>query len=79
VIENMSGFVCPHCSKESNIFSQGGGERMAKDMNVPFFGRIPIDPEIVNACDKGTPFVSVHKDSETALVFERIVEQLLRA
>ncbi|MFC1582413.1 P-loop NTPase [Planctomycetota bacterium] len=78
VIENMSGFVCPKCREVTHIFKQDGGMQMAKDMGVPFLGKIPIDPEIVNACDSGTPFVSEHKDSETALVFEGIVEQLLK-
>ena len=51
VIENMSGFTCPKCGEVSKIFQQGGGEQMAKDMNVPFLGRIPIEPDIVNSCD----------------------------
>ena len=45
IIENMSGYVCPHCAECSNIFSSGGGEALAKDTNCPFLGRLPIDPE----------------------------------
>jgi ATP-binding protein involved in chromosome partitioning len=54
VIENMSGFVCPHCGKTSDIFKSGGAEALAAETGVPFLGRIPIVPEVVDACDGGT-------------------------
>lgn len=44
VIENMSGFVCPHCSECTNVFSSGGGVVMAQQFNVEFLGAVPIDP-----------------------------------
>ncbi|CAG8462994.1 6344_t:CDS:2 [Ambispora gerdemannii] len=44
VIENMSGFVCPHCEECTNLFSTGGGEAMAREFEVDFLGRVPIDP-----------------------------------
>src|SRR5205823_4232035 len=47
VIENMSGFVCPHCGKQTDIFKIGGGEAAAKELGLPFLGRVPIDPRIV--------------------------------
>ena len=47
VVENMSGYICPHCADCTNIFSSGGGEAMAKEYNVPFLGRAPIDPKFV--------------------------------
>ncbi len=53
VVENMSGFVCPHCGKDVDIFKTGGAERLASDMGVPFIGRIPMVPEVVRACDDG--------------------------
>lgn len=77
VVENMSGFVCPHCSKTTDIFKAGGGERMAADMGVPFLGRIPIDPAVGEACDAGTPFVYHHSRTETAKAFERMVAPIL--
>ncbi|KAJ1929740.1 cytosolic Fe-S cluster assembly factor cfd1 [Tieghemiomyces parasiticus] len=46
VVENMSGFVCPHCSECTNVFSSGGGEAMAEEFGVPFLGRVPIDPAL---------------------------------
>jgi Mrp family chromosome partitioning ATPase len=56
VIENLSGFVCPHCGQTSDIFKRGGGEAMCGELGVPFLGRIPIDPQIVHSGDCGEPF-----------------------
>lgn len=53
VIENMSGFTCPHCGGRVDIFKTGGGERMAVDMGVRFLGRIPLDPRVVEQGDRG--------------------------
>ncbi|OPY18072.1 MAG: Septum site-determining protein MinD [Syntrophus sp. PtaB.Bin075] len=78
VVENMSGLVCPHCSKVIDLFKQGGGEAMAKRMDVPFLGRIPLDPEIVEASDAGRPFIYHHQNTEAAAAFRRIVESLLK-
>ena len=47
IVENMSGMKCPHCGKDIPLFKIGGGEKAAKELNVPFLGRIPIDPEMV--------------------------------
>jgi len=57
IIENMSGFVCPHCGEETAVFSTGGGEQMATDMGVPFLGRLPLAPEVVSLCDEGRPLL----------------------
>lgn len=77
VIENMSGFVCPKCGTRTNIFKTGGGKLMANDMGVPFLGRIPIGPEIVQACDDGKPYVNHYPNSETAKAFEKIIAPIL--
>ena len=76
VLENMSGFVCPKCGQRTNIFKLGGGENMAKEMGVPFLGRIPIDPQIVQACDSGKPFVYHYNQSQTAKAFEKILNPI---
>ncbi|KAK9469546.1 P-loop containing nucleoside triphosphate hydrolase protein [Lipomyces arxii] len=47
VVENMSGFLCPHCSECSHIFSSGGGEQLAAQFGLPFLGAVPIDPKFV--------------------------------
>lgn len=77
VIENMSGFVCPNCKTVIDIFKRGGGENMARSMGVPFLGRIPIDPRIVEASDSGTPFVYHYSGTEAAAAFQPIIGLLL--
>jgi ATP-binding protein involved in chromosome partitioning len=77
VVENFSGFACPHCGTVTDIFGSGGGESMAKDMGVPFLGRIPIDPEIVKAGDAGRPVVSSRRDSPASKALEAIAARLL--
>lgn len=76
VVENMSGFVCPHCGKKTEIFGSGGGERMAQQVGVPFLGSIPIDPEVGVDTDKGTPFVLAHKNSAASKAFMQIVAKV---
>ncbi len=76
IIENMSGFHCPHCGKEINLFKVGGGLQAAKELGVDFLGRIPIDEKIVIGGDAGIPFV---KDSgEATEAFMEIVDRLLK-
>jgi len=77
VIENMSGFVCPNCGIATDIFKTGGGEKMALEMGVPFLGRIPIDPKIVEYSDSGRPFLQYVTGSETARAFESVIGPLL--
>lgn len=78
VVENMSGFVCPHCGKTVDIFKTGGGESMASEMNVPFLGRIPLEKDIVEASDEGKPFVYFYGKSQSARAFEEITDRLLQ-
>ena len=75
ILENMSGFVCPHCGEEINLFKMGGGEEAAREMGVPFLGRIPMDPRIVESGDSGRPFVEAFPDSPAAEAFLEIVER----
>jgi len=76
IIENMSGFVCPHCGKSVDVFKLGGGEAAAKELGLPFLGRIPLDPRIVVGGDSGKPFVIEEPNSEAAKAFHGIVENL---
>lgn len=78
VLENMSGFVCPHCGKRIDIFSSGGGEQMAAEMGVPFLGRIPFDPEVVASGDTGTPYMQAFPDSPTSRAFREAIEPIIR-
>jgi len=78
VLENMSGFVCPKCGERTDIFKSGGGEQMANQMNVAFLGRIPIDPQIVRACDSGQPYVQHYSSSQAAKAFNEAMLPLLK-
>ncbi len=77
VLENMSGFVCPKCSERTDIFKSGGGQDMAVQMGTPFLGRIPIDPEIVSACDSGRPYISISTDMPAANSFKDAVKSII--
>ena len=77
VVENMSGFVCPHCNEKIEIFSSGGGKKMAQEEGVPFLGSIPIDPKVSADSDKGAPFIISHKDSAASKAFMEIVSKIV--
>ena len=77
VLENMSGFVCPHCGQRIDVFAGDGGEEMAGDFKVPFLGRIPIDPALARACDSGEPFVAFNLQSPAAQAIGSSFELLL--
>lgn len=77
VIENMSGFACPHCGKKIEIFGSGGGERMAEEMNVKFLSRIPFDTKVMQSGESGKPFVYFDNDAETTGIFSGVVSELL--
>lgn len=77
VVENMSGFVCPKCGERTDIFKAGGGEEMARDMGVPFLGRVPIDPGIVSASDEGKPYVVNFPHTESGKIFAAIAAPIL--
>jgi ATP-binding protein involved in chromosome partitioning len=66
IAENMSYFICPHCNHEIDVFSSGGGERMAKQYNVPFLGRIELDPTIRQGGDSGHPVVLAGEQANNA-------------
>lgn len=78
IIENMSGMVCPHCGKKINLFKEGGGEKAALELGVPFLGKIPLDPQIVSSGDEGNPFISTQPDSEASKAFMEIVENIIK-
>ena len=77
IIENMSGFMCPHCKKEIDLFGIGGGEQSANDLNVPFLGRIPIEPEMVKLGDSGHPFIRFKKEMYTAKIMDEIIKRII--
>jgi ATP-binding protein involved in chromosome partitioning len=76
LVENMSGFICPHCSKETAIFDMGGGERAAGRMEIPFLGRIPLDLEVRQGGDAGKPIVASRPSSLQAQAFEDVARRI---
>jgi ATP-binding protein involved in chromosome partitioning len=77
VIENMAGFVCPHCGEVTHIFSRGGGAAMAAAAGVPFLASVPLDPMIVESGDGGRPYVYHYSDSPAAKEFAKALIPLL--
>jgi len=77
IIENMSGFVCPHCNQSTDIFKGDGGRQMAKDFDVPFLGSVPIDPNMVPAADLGKPFIYYNNQNPTSEALCRAFETIL--
>jgi len=77
IIENMSGLACPYCGKNIDLFKTGGGEKAALDLGVPFLGRIPIDPVIVQTGDAGKPFIIGYSESECSKAFDEVVKNIV--
>jgi len=77
LVENMSYFVCGHCGERSEIFSFGGGEQAAKKFEIPFLGRIPLDPAIREGGDTGSPIVVSNPESPQTQAFFTIVRTLV--
>ncbi|KAF9288852.1 Nucleotide-binding protein 2 [Mortierella alpina] len=75
LIENMSGFICPHCAECNNLFSAGGGEAMSEEFALNFLGRVPIDPTLT-AMD--TDLVKQFPTSSLFPVFEKITDNVER-
>ena len=77
VVENMSGFVCPHCGTVLNIFGEGGGKKLAEDYGVPFLGSIPIDIDARILGDIGKPIVLEKPNCEVADTFKIITNAII--
>jgi ATP-binding protein involved in chromosome partitioning len=78
VVENMSGFVCPHCGEKTAIFGDAGGTRIAEEYGVPLLVRIPLEPETRVAGDEGTPLVLRRPDSPQAKAFADLARAVER-
>jgi len=72
LIENMSGFTCSHCGHTTDVFRRGGGERMSRELGVPYLGAIPLDADIVAGGDEGRPIVVARPDSPAARAFGQV-------
>ena len=76
VVENMAGFVCPHCSAVIELFGSGGGEKLANKYNVTFLGSIPIDIDARILGDKGKPIVLEKPNCEVTNTFRSVVKMI---
>lgn len=76
LIENMSGFACPHCNKMVDLFGSGGGEKTAGTAGIPFLGRIPFDPNLVSCGDNGVSIQEKYADTTVARAFIELAEKI---
>lgn len=76
IVENMSGLVCPHCGEVIDVFSKGGGAKVAEEMGVELIGSIPMDPRVALESDNGVPFIYSNPDSPAAEAFKGVVERI---
>lgn len=81
VIENMSGFICPYCAECTNIFSSGGGEQLAKQLDLRYLGNIPIDPSFVELIelqdDKDKKLIDLYQTSELRPIMSDVIDKIL--
>ncbi len=78
IVENMSGFICPECNTESDIFGQGTCEELAKQYNTQVLGLLPIEPAIRQGGDVGKPVVYFQPETETSKRYMQAAEKLLK-
>src|SRR4029077_20381665 len=76
IVENMSWFECPHCGKPSPLFGSGGGERLAREVDLPLLGQIPLYPRVMEGGDTGAPIVIVDPESAAARALTAIAERV---
>ncbi len=76
IVENMSGFNCPHCNETIDLFKQGGGRKAAEDLKVAFLGAVPLDPQVVVQGDAGKPFVTAFPETAAATAFNEIADKV---
>jgi len=77
LVENMSGFVCPECNKEIQLFGSGNGKKIATEFGIEFLGSIPMEPGIVQAGDSGKPYVHYNKETATAHCIKKIIDAIM--
>ena len=77
IVENMSGYACPHCGEVSQIFKIGAGQKIAEKYGFPLLGKIPIDPAIGESGDNGVPFVYMQSKSASAKEIESITNKMV--
>ncbi|MEX0935799.1 MAG: Mrp/NBP35 family ATP-binding protein [Gemmatimonadota bacterium] len=79
IIENMGPMECPHCGEPIDVFGGGGGERLAREMGLPFLGTVPLDPSVRRAGDAGTPTVLSAPESPSGTALLELTAEVLRS
>jgi ATP-binding protein involved in chromosome partitioning len=79
IVENMSWFECPHCGKPSALFGSGGGERLAREVELPLLAQIPLYPRVLEAGDQGSPIVVAEPGSAAAKALTTLAERVAEA
>ncbi|WP_349237524.1 Mrp/NBP35 family ATP-binding protein [Novosphingobium sp. SG720] len=77
VVENMAGYLCPHCGQVSDPFGHGGAEVTARELDLPFLGRVPLDIAIRQKSDAGEPPAA--GEGPQAQAFSAIARSVLAA
>jgi ATP-binding protein involved in chromosome partitioning len=76
VVENMSGHVCRRCGHETDVFGRGGGERMARELEIPYLGAIPLAARVGALGDAGTPIVVAEPEHPVSRRFAEIADAI---
>jgi len=76
IIENQSGFNCPHCGEYIDLYPPGGAEKAAQDFGVQLLGKIPFEIEVSQQGDKGLPFVLKYPESKSTKAFRETVKKI---
>jgi Mrp family chromosome partitioning ATPase len=79
LIENMSGFACPHCGETIDLFGTGGGEKTAAAADIPFLGKIPFDLDMVACGDNGVSFQEKNSGSPVTKAFAEMAASIAKA
>ncbi len=76
LVENMSGFECPHCEEVLDLFGSGGGEKTALSFGIPFLGKIPFDNNMVRCGDAGVSYQEEHSETRVTKAFTDIAQKM---
>ncbi|TKJ18760.1 MAG: ATP-binding protein [Promethearchaeota archaeon Loki_b32] len=76
IIENMSGFNCPHCGDYIDLYPPGGAEKASTDFNISLLGKIPFEIEVSQQGDQGLPFIIKYPESKSAKAFKDAVRKI---
>ena len=76
IIENMSGFKCPHCNEYIELYPPGGAEKASKDFDITLLGKIPFEVQVGQQGDQGLPFVLKYPESDSTKAFKQVVDQI---